>query len=258
MALSLAAEALRELRRYREALVLQDQAIKAAEGETGRLVEEDAIANRLLLYTGKMSILRHLGRVWEAMDMVGEAAPLLRRDRADGVAAHCLGETAQLYEDIGELDLAIELDVIRVECDEKFAYYPGVVRRRALQLVGEGRRDDAIDTLLWFKGVLEQEAHQPSGRVFTAEGKVDVGRDFLQATLQLLQLLKDVLRESGAKEDGSLPRHVADELRQVGPLSSSVYRHSVPNGRALQTSYTGSSISILLLLKACGVRRWRS
>jgi tetratricopeptide (TPR) repeat protein len=220
-ALVLTADALQDLRRYREALVVQDEALEAAEGTAvKREGDKDMTEERLSLYMNKMWILRHLGRLGEALDVSIKAVPLLRSDPSAETAYLFMEEAAMLYEAGGRLDLALELDAARVAHDERSSYDPDVVRRGAVYLAGQGRRGDAIDDLRDYVGMLEQEAQTPGDRLFTAEGKSDVRSDFLYANLQVLQLLKNLLRASGAEEDGSLPRHVADEIRQVRPLAT--------------------------------------
>jgi tetratricopeptide (TPR) repeat protein len=234
MALTQAADALYGLRRYREALILQDEAIEATEGEAAEPGgEEDLIYRRMIMYMNRIKMLRHLGRLDEAMATCVKAAPLLRSDMPGCFKSTFLVEAALLYEATGSLDVALDFDARGAAHDDRYNCHPDVVRRRALQLLNRGNRGAAIDLLRRYTSILDGEAQASEMTLFTTEGKLKVVSERMHATLQLLHMFKDLLRESGGGEDGRPPRHVADEIRQVRPLASaSECLHRIPPGPA--------------------------
>jgi tetratricopeptide (TPR) repeat protein len=216
VSLALAADALQGLRRYREALILQDEAIEAAEGKAAK-ARDNSLEQRLFLYRNKVKMLRHLGRLEEALDTCVKAAQLMRPDTPRSAASLFLAEEAMVHEAMGRLDLALDVDATRARFDDQNRYDANLVRRWAIRLVGEGRRDDAIECLRDYMSILDVEAQNLNGFLFTVENKLQIPRENLQGTIKLLQHLKNLLREGEGGEDGSLPRHTTDEIRQVRP-----------------------------------------
>jgi tetratricopeptide (TPR) repeat protein len=224
--LNIAAGALNALRRHREALILLDEALEAVEGRAEAVErKEDVTAERLGLLTEKMKTLRHLGRLEEATDVGVKALSLMRPNTPACSAASFLREAAMLNEASGMFDLALDFDAKRSTYEKSYKYDPDVVRRWAIHRVADGRHSGATDTLRECVSVLDGEAQTSNARLFTAEGKLQIHSERRQGTLKLLQLLKDLLRASEGGEDGTLPRHVADETRQVGPATRTHATH---------------------------------
>jgi hypothetical protein len=215
-ALFMAADALQGLGRYRGALILMDEAIAAAEGDALES-EEDAIKERLSLYSCKMLILRHLGRLEEALDICGMAFRLLRPDLPGQHASDFLAEAARVHEARGRLDLALGFDAARARCgDKRCRSDPDVVRRCALNLAGEGRRDDALETLRYFQRHPERGGEGHGWETLRVGGQARGQAGIVGGDAQTPANVQGPAAGGRRGGDGSLPGQAADEIRQVG------------------------------------------